>query len=62
MVDMDYGQMPEVGQIAIVVKNRDEAVQCYSKMFNIGPFVSLEYCPERAVMSASGFQNAAALI
>jgi len=47
---MDYDQLPEVGQVAVVVENLDKAVQYYTKTLNMGPFVELEYKPERAIL------------
>jgi methylmalonyl-CoA/ethylmalonyl-CoA epimerase len=47
---LDYGKLPEVGQIAIVTKDLEKVVDYYSRMFNLGPFVSFAYKPERSIM------------
>jgi methylmalonyl-CoA/ethylmalonyl-CoA epimerase len=47
---LDCEKMPEVGQVAIVTKDLEKLVDYYSKMFNLGPFVTFEYTPDQAVI------------
>jgi catechol 2,3-dioxygenase-like lactoylglutathione lyase family enzyme len=47
---MEHKQLPEVGQVAIVVKNLEEAITYWSEMLNVGPFKKIEYSPEKSVV------------
>ena len=47
---MEARPLPKIGQIAIMVKDIEKAISYYSETLNVGPFATVEYKPERAIM------------
>ena len=42
-------KLPEVGQLGVVVKDREKAISYYSRVFNIGDWNRVDYVPETAM-------------
>jgi len=39
--------LTNIGQVGIVVKDLEKAIEYYSKVFGIGPFTTFEFAPEK---------------